>query len=330
MPPITNGGPATVTGSLAVAGSALPQFPESGADKAVGLTFPDLTGVKVTDSSPLAITNDGRPKVIIYLAHWCPHCQKEVPLLTGWIADNGMPQGVDLYAVSTGVAKDRGNYPPADWLIKEQFPVPTLADDAKNTAFGAAGLTSFPSFVAVTADGKVAAGRASCRPSSSQVLEAAQGADVLTARSRTSLRFATDAVPAATVILLRDGDDGVEALMVRRNLARPSPAAPGCSRASGWTPADVDPARPEDEIAPARNAAAREALEEAGLALDPAEFVVLSRWCPPPQAPRRFNTWFFVGPATGEDVVIDNGEIHEHSWWPPPRRCAAATQARSR
>ena len=177
LPPITNGGPATVTGSLAVAGSALPQFPESGADKAVGLTFPDLTGVKVTDSSPLAITNDGRPKVIIYLAHWCPHCQKEVPLLTGWIADNGMPQGVDLNAVSTGVAKDRGNYPPADWLIKEQFPVPTLADDAKNTAFGAAGLTSFPSFVAVGADGTVkvrAAGELSIAQFE-QVLEAAQG-----------------------------------------------------------------------------------------------------------------------------------------------------------
>lgn len=155
LPPITNGGPTIVTGTVAVGGNPLPQFPASGADKAVGVPFPELTGVKVTDSSPLAITNDGRPKVLIYIAHWCPHCQKEVPLLTAYFAGKGMPQGVDLYAVSTGVAKDRGNFPPADWLIKEQFPVPTLADDAKNTAFTAAGLTSFPSFVAVGADGTV-------------------------------------------------------------------------------------------------------------------------------------------------------------------------------
>jgi thiol-disulfide isomerase/thioredoxin len=155
LPPISNGGPSVATAAVTVTGAPLAALPNSGADPAVGAVFPDLRGVKVTDSSPLAITNDGRPKVIIFLAHWCPHCQREVPLLTGWIADNGMPTTVDLYAVSTGVVKERGNFPPAEWLIKEQFPVPTLADDPRGTAFNAAGLTAFPSFVAVGADGTV-------------------------------------------------------------------------------------------------------------------------------------------------------------------------------
>jgi thiol-disulfide isomerase/thioredoxin len=153
LPPITNGGPSVATAPVTVTGAAVAALPNSGADPAAGALFPDLRGLKVTDSSPLAITNDGRPKVIIFLAHWCPHCQREVPLLTQWIAQNGMPPTVDLYAVSTGVVANRGNFPPADWIIKEQFPVPTLADDPKNTAFNAAGLTTFPSFVAVGADG---------------------------------------------------------------------------------------------------------------------------------------------------------------------------------
>ena len=80
---------------------------------------------------------------------------------------------------------------------------------------------------------------------------------------------------------------------------------------------DLDPNQPDDEISAARRAAAREAREEAGLELDPTEFVVLSRWCPPPQAPRRFNTWFFVAAAGEGEVTIDGGEIHDHAWTSP-------------
>lgn len=133
----------------------------------------------------------------------------------------------------------------------------------------------------------------------------------------TESAFVTDAVPAATVVLLRDGEQGVETLMLRRNSQLAFAGGAWVFPGGRVDPADVDPARPDDELAAARACAAREAREEAGLALDPAEFVALSRWCPPPQAPRRFNTWFFVAEATAEDVVIDGGEIHDHSWISP-------------
>jgi hypothetical protein len=64
---------------------------------------------------------------------------------------------VDLYGVSTGVAEDRGNYPPGQWLRRENWPVPTLLDDAQGTAAQAYGLSSYPFFVAVDASGKVVA-----------------------------------------------------------------------------------------------------------------------------------------------------------------------------
>jgi 8-oxo-dGTP pyrophosphatase MutT (NUDIX family) len=127
----------------------------------------------------------------------------------------------------------------------------------------------------------------------------------------------TEAVPAATVVLLRDGESGVETLMLRRNsklaFAGGAWVFPGGRIDTG----DVDPARPDDELLSARNAAAREAREEADLVLDPSAFVALSRWCPPPEAPRRFNTWFFVAAAPPGEVTIDMGEIHDHRWIAP-------------
>jgi 8-oxo-dGTP pyrophosphatase MutT (NUDIX family) len=123
--------------------------------------------------------------------------------------------------------------------------------------------------------------------------------------------------PAATVVVVRDGAGGPEVLMLRRN----SKLAFG----GMWVfpggrvdPGDADPARPDDAMVAARRAAAREALEEAGLRLDAARLVALSHWVPPAQAPRRYATWFFIARAPeGADVTVDGGEIHEHGWWAP-------------
>ncbi len=152
----TGSGPLTVA-PVTIAGEALPAMPEKAGtkDPAAGLAFPEVSGRNVLDGTPIAIRADGRPKIVIYVAHWCPHCQKEVPVIQEWLDANGAPQAVDLYAVSTAVDESRGNYPPAAWLTKEKWSVPTLADSAQSSAFVAAGLTSFPSFVVVDAEGNV-------------------------------------------------------------------------------------------------------------------------------------------------------------------------------
>jgi ADP-ribose pyrophosphatase YjhB (NUDIX family) len=64
-------------------------------------------------------------------------------------------------------------------------------------------------------------------------------------------------------------------------------------------------------------AAAREAAEEAGLEVGAGEMHPLSHWTPPAITPRRFLTWFFVAAAPEGEVVIDDGEIHEHEWLSP-------------
>jgi len=122
---------------------------------------------------------------------------------------------------------------------------------------------------------------------------------------------ANPAIPAATVVLVRDGDDGLEVLM----LHRVSKVAFGGMWVFPGGKVDAEDRHPDDdEAAWARRAAAREALEECGLAVDPTDLVPFSHWVPPPVTPRRYSTHFFIARAGDGQVVVDGGEIHEHEW----------------
>jgi thiol-disulfide isomerase/thioredoxin len=157
------GDPAPVT----VDGDALAPLPESGDDPAIGQVMPTIAGTSF-EGTPLTVPAAGRPTLLLFVAHWCPHCQAEVPVVHQWVDEGGLPDGVDLMTVSTAVDARRGNYPPAAWLADEGWTSPVLADDADGSGATAAGLTSFPYFVAVDADGTVAA-RASGELTSDQL-----------------------------------------------------------------------------------------------------------------------------------------------------------------
>src|ERR1700689_4377536 len=129
--------------------------------------------------------------------------------------------------------------------------------------------------------------------------------------------------PAATVVPLRDGEGGLEVLLLRRS--------PRGTFGGMWVfpGGQVDPAdlaggaQETTEVDAARRAAVREAREEAALELDESQLVTLSFWLPPATAPRRFATWFFLAPATDHPpVVVDDDEIHEHRWHTPSEAMA--------
>jgi cytochrome c biogenesis protein CcmG/thiol:disulfide interchange protein DsbE len=143
-------------GSVDVSGTPLPQRPSStGAlDPAAGKTIPTVTGEQF-DGSPITIAPGGNPKIVMFVAHWCPHCQAEVPRIQQWLDDSGMPSDVDLYSVATGTTSTRANYPPGDWLRSKGWSVRTMADDDQSTAANAFGLTSYPFFVVVDGSGNV-------------------------------------------------------------------------------------------------------------------------------------------------------------------------------
>lgn len=143
------------TRAVQITGAPLPRLGDGGDDIAIGRKAPVLKGESF-DGAPVAIVA-GKPKVLMFVAHWCPHCQREVPVIATWLRDNGPPVGVDLYAIATATKPDKGNYPPSAWLRRERFTVPTLADDDQYRAGRAFGLSAYPFFVAVDADQKVVA-----------------------------------------------------------------------------------------------------------------------------------------------------------------------------
>jgi len=150
------------TQPVIVSGATLAPLPDGAGptgDPAVGKPMPDLRGASF-DGRPVAIAKDGHPKLIVFLAHWCPHCQGEVPRLVAWLGAARLPAGLEVYAVATAVDATRPNYPPSEWLRRERWPAPVLADDARGTAADAAGLSAFPFFVFVGADDRVAGRRA--------------------------------------------------------------------------------------------------------------------------------------------------------------------------
>jgi 8-oxo-dGTP pyrophosphatase MutT (NUDIX family) len=127
-------------------------------------------------------------------------------------------------------------------------------------------------------------------------------------------------VAAATVVLLRDAASGLETLMLRRDSRLAFAGGMWVFPGGRIDPADFPRTElsPEEDLAVAgRTAAVREAEEEAGLAVDPASLVPFAHWTPPPEAPKRFSTQFFVAPAPEGRVTIDDGEIRDHMWVSP-------------
>jgi 8-oxo-dGTP pyrophosphatase MutT (NUDIX family) len=123
-------------------------------------------------------------------------------------------------------------------------------------------------------------------------------------------------VAAATVILLRDTERGLETLMLRRDSRLAFAGGMWVFPGGRVDPGDFTP--DETDVATAgRNAAVREAAEEAGLVVPPDSLVPFAHWTPPPEAPKRFSTAFFVAPAPSGRVTIDDGEIRDHMWVSP-------------
>lgn len=119
---------------------------------------------------------------------------------------------------------------------------------------------------------------------------------------------------AATVVLIRDGETGIETLLLKRNKALMFAGGVWVFPGGSLDQADWD-ASDGSEADAARIAAAREAQEESGLHVDAETMVQISHWTTPVVEPKRFYTWFFLALAPDEpEVVIDGSEIHDHSW----------------
>ena len=128
----------------------------------------------------------------------------------------------------------------------------------------------------------------------------------------------TEPRPAASMILLRDGDGGPEVLLVERNPEQ---------RFMGGAWVFPGGAVHDDDGDHARTAR-RELEEEANVLLgEEAEVVPFSRWITPLEVKTRFDTWFFAARAPGDaDPRADGAECVDVRWIRPGDALEAGTR----
>ncbi len=144
-----------------ISGSDLPDFSRGSVDLAIGAPAPGVFGIDFYGHGIQINPGDGVGKIIGFFAHWCPHCQQELPAVTGWLKSGELDtNGVQIVAVSTAVDRNAPNYPPSDWFREDGWPAAVIIDSNGRNIAKAYGLAAFPYVVVVAPDGTVAARRA--------------------------------------------------------------------------------------------------------------------------------------------------------------------------
>ena len=140
---------------VTVGGAVLPPLADPASDPAVGTPAPGLEG-RTFDGTTVNITpGDGQAYMVVFLAHWCPHCNAEIPRLVSWFESGRVPENLRVVGISTAVASDRPNYPPSEWIVETKWPWEIMADSAEVTAAEAYGVSGFPFFAVIGEDGLV-------------------------------------------------------------------------------------------------------------------------------------------------------------------------------
>lgn len=125
--------------------------------------------------------------------------------------------------------------------------------------------------------------------------------------------------PAATVILLRDGRDEFELLMVQRTQQARFMSGHWVFPGGAVEPTDGE------GVAGLRSAAIRELREEAGIVLTASsELVLFARWITPTGFPIRFDASFYLALAPADACPrVDGSEIVGWRWLTPASALAA-------
>ena len=145
-------------GETTVTGDLLPEFAGENDDNiALGLSAPIFSAPN-ENSEIVNLEKNGNAKALLFLAHWCGYCQKEVPVVQEFIDSAGVPPGIDVIAIATSIDRGRENYPPQKWLADEGWSETQLYDLDREIG-NAYGLTAFPYWVFLDKDLNVVARR---------------------------------------------------------------------------------------------------------------------------------------------------------------------------
>ena len=141
---------------VAVTGSALTPLGDGQMDASRGAPGPVLKGYSLT-GLPVNVNpmTDG-PTMLVFLAHWCPHCNREVPRLIDWKEQGLVPDNLRVVGITTGSRNDQANWPPSEWIETMKWPFEVMADSETQQAAAAYGVDGYPFMVILDAQGNVA------------------------------------------------------------------------------------------------------------------------------------------------------------------------------
>ena len=139
-------------------GGLLAPLPESGADTETGKSVAVLKGYDL-QGRPVTIdpAGDGKATLVVFLAHWCQFCNREIPVLNKWRESGEVPTGLRVVGVTTGSKADQANWPPSKWMTAMKWPFEVMADSEAQEAAAAYGVAGYPFMAFVGANGKITA-----------------------------------------------------------------------------------------------------------------------------------------------------------------------------
>ena len=108
------------------------------------------------DGNRVSIGDTGTAQAVLFVAHWCGHCQNELPEIVSWLDETGGVDGVDFVLVTVAVDPNRMNFPPSEWIEREGWTEAILLDDEASSAFRMFGGSAIPFWVFLNSDGTVA------------------------------------------------------------------------------------------------------------------------------------------------------------------------------
>ncbi|MCH1490597.1 MAG: TlpA family protein disulfide reductase [Ilumatobacteraceae bacterium] len=143
-----------------IEGEFLPALVDPHGDESVGMPIPSLIGENFDGDVVAVRPTDGVATLVVFLAHWCPHCNNEIPEINRIRDAEAWPSGLRVVGVSTAVAPQRPNFPPQRWLAGKDWTYDVIADayDADRSTFIAAeafGVTGFPFMVLIDESGLI-------------------------------------------------------------------------------------------------------------------------------------------------------------------------------
>ena len=118
-----------------------------------------------------------------------------------------------------------------------------------------------------------------------------------------------DIRPASTAVLVRDGAQGLETLLIKRD--------PSARFLGGYFVFPGGTVGPGDDDG--ADTAVRETLEECGVRVDRDALVWFDHWVTPPDRPRRFDTRFYLALAPPHSPPEPDGSETVDAGWFAPR-----------